>query len=456
MAYEFYGEMRPYAHQLQAIKFMLANKRGYLWLDMGTGKTATSLWFLDMLVTAGHIKKALVIAPLSTLRPVWADEVGKICPYRKHVIVHGNRPERIAALKSDASIFITNTDCVRTYRDELIALRPDVVIIDEVTSFANATSKRSKAVQALTKSVKSAFGLSGNPVAGGILQSFGIAKAIRPEGLPNKYFTRYRDLILSQVNMYEYVPRPGALKIVNETLSPAIKYSLEECIDLPPIVFETRLVELPKPTMSLFKEILKHQIAEYKDGLITAQTAGVKAIRLIQILTGFTKTEEGDIIPTDISPKLMELVNLYHEAGNKLVIFAQSVNTVKIIKAFLLSKKIHTELIYGDVALGKRDRIIKEFQSRDDGVLVAQVKTMSHGITLTKSHTLVFFGPVAGNETYRQAIRRIRRIGQTHRQTVVRLLSTKFEEQIFRKLDETEFTAKEMLDMYKGGVEEFI
>lgn len=454
--YEFYGDMVPYMHQEGVIRFMLANKRGYVWADMGTGKTASSLWFLDILMNAGRIKKALIIAPLSTLRSVWADEVGKVCPHRKHVIVHGSRPDRLEALKSDSNIFITNTDCVRTYKNELIALRPDVIIIDEVTSFANASSQRSKAAQAVTKTAKSVFGLSGNPVAGGILQSFGIAKVIRPEGLPNAYFTRYRDMILSQVNMYEYIPRPGALKIVNKALSPAIKYTLEECIDLPPIIYETRNVELPKPTMDLFKEILKHQIAEYKEGLITAQTAGVKAIRLIQILTGFAKTEEGKIIPTDISPKLMELVNLYHEAGNKLVIFAQSVNTVKIIKEFLLSKKIHAELIYGQVPLSQRERIIKEFQTREDGVLVAQVKTMSHGITLTKSHTLVFFGPVAGNETYRQAIRRIRRIGQTHRQTIIRLLSTKFEEQIFGKLDSTEFTAKEMLDMYKGGVDEFL
>lgn len=454
--YEFQGNMRPYAHQEHIIKFMLANKKAYIWADMGTGKTASSLWFLDILMNAGHIKKALIIAPLSTLRSVWADEVKKVCPHLKYEIVHGSRPERLESLKREAQVYITNTDCVRTYKDELIALRPDVVIVDEVTSFANASSKRSKCLQALTKSAKSVFGLSGNPTAGGILQSYGIAKAINPEKLPTTYFTRYRDMILSQVNMYEYIPRPGALKIVNRTLSPAIKFSLEECIDLPPIIFETRMVELPKPTMDLFKEILKHQIAEYKEGLITAQTAGVKAIRLIQILTGFTKTVEGEIIPTDINSKLMELIDLYHEAGNKLVIFAQSVHTVKIIKQFLLSKKIHTELIYGEVALSQRERIIKEFQTRLDGVLVAQVKTMSHGITLTKSHTIVFFGPVAGNETYRQAIRRIRRIGQTHKQTVVRLLSTKFEEQIFKKLDETEFTAKEMLDMYKGGMNEFL
>ncbi len=60
------------------------------------------------------------------------------------------------------------------------------------------------------------------------MNSFGIAKVVRPEGLPNKYMTRYRDMIMSQVDMYTYVPRPGALGIVNQTLSPAIKFTIEK------------------------------------------------------------------------------------------------------------------------------------------------------------------------------------------------------------------------------------
>lgn len=456
MPYEYYGEMRPYSHQLTTIKFMLKTKRGYLFLDMGAGKTSTTLWFLDMLFTAGHISKALVIAPLSTLQAVWGDEIHKVCPYRKYAIVHGTRTDRIRALESGAKIFITNTDAVRTYEKEFMKAEFDVIIIDEVTGFANAQSKRSRAMQRLSASVKSVFGLSGNPVAGGLINSFGIAKAVNPDKLPTKYFTKYRDSILQQINMYEYIEKPGALAIVNSTLSPAVRFSLEECVDLPPIVFETRKVELPKPTIDLFKEMLQHQIAEYKEGIITAATAGVKAIRLIQILTGFTKTEEGEIIRTDIKPKLLELIDLYHESGNKLVVFAQSVETVKLITEFLREKKIHAELIYGDVSPKKRDYIINEFQHRDEGVLVAQVKTMSHGITLTKSHTLVFFGPIAGNETYRQAIRRIRRIGQVHRQTVIMLISTKFEEKVFQKLDATEYTSQAMLEMYDNGLSDFL
>jgi SNF2 family DNA or RNA helicase len=81
---------------------------------------------------------------------------------------------------------------------------------------------------------------------------------------------------------------------------------------------------------------------------------------------------------------------------------------------------------------------------------------MAHGITLTASHTLVFFGVIAGNEIYRQAIRRIRRIGQTHKQTVINLISTKFEQKCFDKLNADEFTSQAVMDMYKGKLTDFI
>jgi len=407
--YEFFGDKKPYHHQMKAIKHMLANKRGYLWLDMGTGKTASALWFSDILLTYNKVSKILIIAPLSTLKVVWAKEIESICPYRKYVIVHGNKDDRINALNTEACFYITNTDATRTYYNEFIKLDPDIIIIDEVTDFSNATSQRSKSLQKMSNKAKCVYGLSGSPVAGGLLNSYGIAKAVNPQKLPTPYFSRYRDSIMYKVNMYEYIPKENAINIVNETLSPAIKVALEDCVDIPGIIYEQREVKVNKSTYNLFTEMYKNQIAEYKQGLITAATAGVKAIRLIQILTGFTKTIEGEIIHTDISEKLSELVNIYHESGNKLIVFAQSIETIKIIKEYLISKKINTELIYGDVKPSNRALIIDDFQRSKKGVLVAQVKTMSHGINLTAAHTLVFFGPIHGNDTYRQAIRRIRR-----------------------------------------------
>lgn len=449
--YQFKTERRPFNHQARTVRFMLANHRAYLWLDMGTGKTATTLWFLDLLFDYGKVKKVLVIAPLSTLELTWFSEVREVCPNREAVILHHpNRDERLRLFKSDNEIFIINHDGVRNFHKELTTLNPDIIVIDEITAFSNSQSARSKCLQKLCSNAKAVYGLSGDPVAGGLLNSYGIAKVVNPSRLPNKFFTRYRDMISYPITMYEREYFPHALQIVNDALSPAIKIAIEECVDLPPITFQTRRVDAPKEAMDLFKEMLNEQIAEYKGGLITAATAGVCHIRLIQILNGFTKTNDGELKLVDMSPKLRELHDIYFESGCKLVVFAQSVPTVKLLLKFFRDKGIKSELIYGDVSPSERKRIVDDFQSGGDGVLVAQVRTMSHGITLTASNTICFFGPVSGNEAFRQAIRRIRRIGQTKPQRIVKLVCSKFEEWTFQKLDDRQSIGQAMLELYEN------
>lgn len=451
--YSYKGDMRPYNHQLKTIRFMLKNKRAYLFLDIGLGKSATCLWFSDMLYSKGKIKKVLIVTPLSTMYCVWLAEVNKMTNL-KAVVVHGTRDERLQALDSNAQVFITNTDAVRNYEDELTKLKADILIIDEITDFANHSSKRSKAMARIASKTYSAYGLSGSPVAGGLMNSFGIAKIINPSSLPTQYISRYRSMIMYQINMYEYIPKECATDIVNQTLRPAIRFSKEECLDIPDITIESRMVSLPKETMTLFKDMYDHQIAEYKKGIITASTAGIKLIRLFQILTGCTKTEEGEYVTTNIDPKLKELLQIYHESGNKLIIFSQSVKSTEIIHKYLNSKGVDCDRIYGNTSIKVRSKIIDKFQSTDSGALVAQYKTMSHGITLTKGSTIVFFGVVFGNEALQQCIGRIRRMGQRNKQTVIKLLSTKLEEKFYKKLDATNNLANELLDLYNSPCKE--
>lgn len=447
--YVYYGERRPYKHQLETIKFMLRYKRGYLFLKPGCGKSACALWFADRLFHHKKIKKVLIIAPLSTIYSVWVNEINIVCPYYKYSIVHG--PDRVNALKTNAQIYITNPDSIRNNESDFLRVNFDIIIIDEVTNFANATSKRSKAMQRISHKTPSVYGLTGSPIAGGVINSFGLAKAVNPSQLPTPYFTKYRNMILYQVNMYEYIEKDDAIQIVNKVLQPAIKYTLEECSDLPDIVYSYRFVKLAPKTMELFNSILKEQIAEYNNGLIVANSAALKSIRLVQILTGFAKTEEGESMLVDIEDKLKELVNIYHECGNKLVIFCQSVFSTKIITEYFLNHNIQANLIYGDVSIKQRTEIIDDFQTQPNRVLVAQIRTMSHGVTLTSSNTIVFFGVVNGNEYFQQAVHRIRRLGQTQKQHIIKLVSTKWEIDVFKRLEAKEFSSQALLDMYKNG-----
>ena len=133
MSYEYIG-LKPTPQQLQTIAFMLRNKRGYNFSDMGSGKTASSLWATDMLLAAKKISKVLIICPLSLMRFVWAAEIEKILPHRTYAIIHGHKIKRSQLLALDVDFYIINHDGPKHSMDMLIKYDFDVVIVDEVCS----------------------------------------------------------------------------------------------------------------------------------------------------------------------------------------------------------------------------------------------------------------------------------------------------------------------------------
>src|SRR5690606_23062495 len=113
---------------------------------------------------------------------------------------------------------------------------------DELTAFKNATSKRSKALRNITKKCKAVWGLTGSPTANSPIDAFGQAKLVNPENI-TPYFTRFRDAVMTQLDPYTYIPKNGWENIVKKALSPGIRYAIEDCIDLPPVIEQDRYAE---------------------------------------------------------------------------------------------------------------------------------------------------------------------------------------------------------------------
>ena len=450
--YEYYG-MEPYPHQLETVKFYLLNKRAYNFSAMGSGKTASTIWACDMLMYYGKIKKALIICPLSIMRTVWFEEIRKLAPDKDIQIVHGSRKDRLKALNTKADFYITNHDAVRSYEDALQAANFDVIVIDELTAYKHASSARSKAMVKLAnaRNVQCLWGLTGTPITTGPLDAFGIGKVVNFGQLPTRYYTKFRGMTMIQRDMYNYDCKPGWQDTVFKALQPAIKFTLEECIDIPPITFETREVALSPDQKKVYKEMVKDQIAEYKSGTIVAANAGTKALKLLQISGGTVIDEDGETHDLPIGPRYNELKMVIAESGNKLVVFCQFVATVNRLQEMLEGDGFKCSKVYGDVPLKQRESIFAHFQEGDLEILVAQVRTVSHGLTLIASHYGCFYQPIMGAEAYLQAVQRIRRMGQTKHQVIVKLQATQAEKNLYKLLAGNEMDGKSILDMYKSG-----
>lgn len=452
--YKYIG-LTPTPQQLKTIAFMLRHKRGYNFSDMGSGKTASSLWATDMLLSAGKISKVLIVSPLSLMKSVWAAEIEKILPHRTYAIIHGPKHKRAQLLQLEVDFYIINHDGPKHSMDLLIQYEFDVIIIDEADNFKHFkpadkhTRKHTKtsAMKLLCDRAKSVFGLTGTPIANSPKDAFGIAKIINPSQLPTPYITRWQQLTMTQIGPFLWVPKDNASQIVYDTLQPAIRFTLEECTDLPPCVMQTVEFEMCSTQERIYSDMYEEQVAEYNEGTITAVTASVKVSKLLQIAAGCVYDQDGNTIEIPIKGKLEEILRVQNQVG-QLVIFSQFVEVAKRLHAELPNSK----LIYGDVSLNERATILQEFKAGKFNILIAQPRTMAHGVNLQFCNTIIFFGPVLGNNFYRQAIARVRRTGQTKPQLIINFVSSPVEKKLFKMLEQKEATSQELLSLYKKDV----
>lgn len=455
-SYPFYGVDAPFEHQLETVGFMLRNSIGYILDEMGTGKTLSALWATDILFLNNKIEHVLIVAPLSTLDFVWAAELLEKLPHRTFQVLHGSKQERLRRLETKVHYYIINHDGIKTIEKALIAKKFDAIIIDELTAFKNNTSQRTKCMQRIVKHIhkedkqRGLWGMSGSPTANSPLDSFGQAKTITPATLNQfgGYWTRFRDAIMIQLDMYNYIPRPGWQNIVASVLSPSVRHKLRDCIDLPPTLMEERAIPMSAEQTKLYKQMKELFLVQYQNGEITASNAGVKALKLLQISSGCIYDEDKKINYIDNKPKLNELYNIFEESGrDKLIVFATFRGAIYQIIEFLEKKGIKCAAVYGGMSKNARTAIYNDLQNGDLEVLVAQPGTTSHGLTLTASRYIVWFTPVPSNEINKQANARIVRPGQTRTQIIIKMHNSPAERRTYKALDNKESMSKALLEL---------
>lgn len=442
------GGWQPWEHQKETARFLTRHARGYCLNDMGTAKTLSALWAYDFLRSERVVKKALIIAPLSTVERTWADEIFYNLPHLKFVVLHGTKQKRLDLLKSDVDLYIINHDGVKVILDALSKQRFDLVIIDELSQAArNAGTDRWKAYREVIKEVPFVWGMTGTPTPNEPTDAWAQCRLITPETVPI-YFSRFRDKTMQQATQFKWVPRKEASQIVHEAMQPAIRYSRDECISLPPVVYESREAALTVAQDRMYQDMLARLQAEWKGQEVTAVNEGVKAMKLVQIASGAVRGEEESVILCPPKHRLLALKEIIEEASSKVIIFSPFRAALDQIVS-IFSKGYSIGVIHGGVSKTDRDEVFSGFQKGDKyQLLVAQPAAMSHGLTLTAASVIVWFAPVTSAETYEQANARITRPGQKHSQLIVNLQGTALERKMYARLKTKTNMQGVLLDMF--------
>lgn len=427
-----------FSHQKETTKFALANPRCYILNDMGTGKTLSAAWAADILMINERIDKVLVVCPLSTMMSTWVKDIIFNLPHRKYCIVHGSRERRAQLLQSDADFYIINHDGVKIMEDAIVQRNFKLIIIDELTAFKNAQAERTKAMIRIARRAKGVWGMTGEPTPNSPEEAYGQAKVVNPGNpyLP-PYYTQYRNMVMERVNQFIFYPKPGAEKVVHRVLQPAIRFKREDCVDLPPCLYETREVPLSDEQAAAYEIMRKQLLVEHQSGQISAVNAAVKISKLLQIAAGDVKDDDGNIVSYNANPRLNELYDIYLETPQKkLVVFAANRASVERVARFLESKGASVGIIYGSVDQKERAQHISAFQGGKLNVLAIQPQAASHGITLTAANTVVWYSILPSNEVYNQANHRIIRIGQTRNQYIIHLVGCKAEKRYLKIIED--------------------
>lgn len=446
--YEWPGVHKPFAHQKYTAAFLAANNRGFCFSSQGTGKTMSVIWAADYLMSKGDIKRALIIAPLSILHSAWMDDIFKTAMHRSAAVAHGSRQKRIDVINGPYEFVIINYDGVDIVKKEM-AGKFDLIVCDEANYLKTPSTKRWKAVNSLITGNTKVWMLTGTPAAQSPVDAFGLAKMTVPQRVP-KYAGAWRDRVMMRISQFKWVPNRNATKLVNAALQPAIRFTKEQCLDLPPMTYQTREVPLSKQQVKYYNTMKKQMLIEAAGEQITAVHAAAGLNKLLQLSVGCVYSDDGQVVEFDAKNRLDEVVEVVSESSNKVIVFVPFRHAIEKVTERLRKEGYSAEIINGSVSVKNRTRIFKEFQESDDPrVLVIQPQAAAHGVTLTAADTIVWFGPVASVETWLQANERINRPSQKNKMTVIKIYGSPVEKRLYDALESKETDQKVLTSLYE-------
>ena len=463
----------PFEAQRETTAFLTLHPRAHVHNGLGSGKTLASLWAFDYLRSIGSAKKALIIATLSTLEPAWGDSIEEHLPHLQYRVLWGSKKKRKKLLEDQlADIYITNFDGAVILMPELRDRTDiDVVILDEIADAArnmrtqrwrsfdciiNGASYKEQKDGGMRRSAthdrkRVAWGLTATPMPNLPTDAYAQAKLIAPDQTPMR-FTQFRDEVMFRESTFTWVSKADAPEKVFKLLKPSIRFSREECIDLPPTTYTNRFVPLTKNQDAAYRDMVAKYAVETADGMVTAANEGVKMAKLVQIACGSAYTACGGTANFNVKPRLEETLSVVHASQSKTLVFVPFISAVSTVHAYLSANGVRAEMIHGSVGKSERDRIFGEFQHTEDlRVIVAQPAAMAHGLTLVKASTILWYAPTTRADVYEQANGRITRPGQKYNTLIVHIWGTAIEKRMYQRLQTKQSMQGILLDMIKEG-----
>lgn len=441
---------QPHPYQSVAIKQILAHTHYGLLLDMGLGKTVSTLMAIESLIYDRlEVKKVLLIAPKKVAESTWSQEASKWAQTRSLRIsqVLGSAKDREQALQADADIYVMNRENVIWLCDKYKGkpLPFDMLVIDESSSFKNPQAKRFKALKRRT--FDRVVLLTGTPAPNTLMdlwpQIYLLDKGERLGRTITEYRRRYfrPDKTNGHV-VFSYALNPGAdSQIYGRITDICMSLKAKDYLTLPDRIDNVIEVVMLDSEKEKYKTMEKeHVLGLGQENEISALNAASVANKLLQMANGYVYDDEGNLVHIHDQKidRLKELVDV-NEGKPMLVFYNYKHDLAAIKEAFPKATELSDD---NDVADWNQGRI---------QMLLAHPASAGYGLNLQAGgHIIVWYGLTWSLEQYQQANARLHRQGQTE-PVIVHHLVTKgtMDEQVMRSLSRKEESQDALLEAIK-------
>ncbi len=451
---------KPHKYQQYAAQFIIANPIVALFLDMGLGKTSTTLSALDELMyDYFEIGKVLIIAPLRVAKNTWPDEIAKWDGFKffTYSVVVGTEKERLKALEKKVSLYIINRENVPWLVEKSgMPFDFDMIVVDELSSFKNWQSKRFKSLMKVRPKVKRLVGLTGTPTgSAGYMDLFAQFKLLdmgqRLGRLIGQYRTWYfRPLATNGNIVYSYGLLPGADEMINKKIEDiTISMKAEDYLDMPellPVIFP---VELSEKERKAYDGLKKDYIFENEAGEVTAANAAALSGKLCQLANGTLYLDDESVCVVH-DRKLDALEDIIESmVGKPLMVVYWYRHDKERIMERLRTMKVRFECL-------DTDESIKHWNSGELPVCLCHPASSGHGLNLQESgcNTMVFFSTPWSLELYQQTVARLYRQGQQSKTVTVVHIAAKdtIDMKIMQALHEKTMTQEKLIEAVRAEV----
>lgn len=468
-------EKNLHDYQRACVKHIIAHKYCGVFLDMGLGKTVSTLTAINYLMFDYlEINSVLVIAPKRVAETVWQEEAEQ-WEHLKHLRfskIIGTAKQRLNAIYAKADIYIISRDNIAW----LCALYGggklpfDMVVADELSSFKSYKSERFKAVRGARPYFKRFVGLTGTPAPNGLIDLWPQIYLMDRGDRLEKTISRYREKYFrpGQTNghvVYSYNLMSDSEELIHKKIEDiCISMKADDYLKMPFRTDNYIKLRMPEQLKKQYDDFEKNKVLdlfspeqEYLENAdkwvekpteINVVNAAALSNKLLQFANGAVYDEEKNVHAIH-NIKLDALKEIIEDANGQSVLVAWTYQFDRDRIKEYLKKYKPREL--------KTSQDIEDWNAGKIQVMLAHPASAGHGLNLQAGgNIIVWYGQTWSLELYQQFNARLYRQGQQNHVIINHLiLQGTHDEDVIKALRAKDKKQNALMESIKAKIEKY-